>query len=337
VDVSKPSSLRLLDLAPDLAEHLPAGERAEARRLVMAEVVDLPRGIMTAAGGRDGRGARLHGLLLLDGLVGRTVALAETTAVELLGAGDLLEAQVEQRATGLVPIGVSWAVLEPARAVIVDDRLLRSMQRWPELTAALLERVAAQAARLATRCAISQLPRTEDRLETLLWFLAERWGRVAVDGLVLPLRLTHEVLGQMLGAKRPTVSLALKTLEREGTVRRREDGAWLLRWPEETDVSLPRPSAFGVRLLWRQPTSGAGAMSSSTAGPRPERVALSDAARARADQLTERIERLSAQQERTRERSILNVRNATLTRQRSAELRRSVRAEARLSRALTDR
>ena len=28
----------------------------------------------------------------------------------------------------------------------------------------------------------------------LLWYLAERWGRVTPDGVIVPLRLTHETL-----------------------------------------------------------------------------------------------------------------------------------------------
>ncbi len=124
-----------------------------------------------------------------------------------------------------------WTVLEPVRAAAIDDDLLHGTLRWPALAAALFERASSQAARSSARCAISQLPRVEERVEALLWFLAERFGQVAPDGVVLPLRLKHETIGQMIGAKRPTVSLALKVLEQEGAVERREDGAWLLRRP----------------------------------------------------------------------------------------------------------
>ncbi len=44
----------------------------------------------------------------------------------------------------------------------------------------------------------------------------------------MPVVLTHEALGSRVGAKRPTVSLALTTLGDAGLVERRIDGTWLL-------------------------------------------------------------------------------------------------------------
>jgi hypothetical protein len=45
------------------------------------------------------------------------------------------------------------------------------------------------------------------------------------------------VLGQLVGARRPTVSTALAQLARDGRVRRRQDGTWLLVGePEGVDV-----------------------------------------------------------------------------------------------------
>ena len=223
--------VHLLDEDPDLAERIPEDRRAAARQALVAQVVTLPPGRRLERA-LDRRDEGVHGLLIAGGLISRSTQLADTTTVQLLGAGDLLEAPlgVDGR---LVPATVSWTVLEPTRAVVVDDAFVERAQRWPEVLAALFDRVASQSARMGMHCAISSLARVEDRIETLLWFLAERWGRVTPEGVVLPLRLTHETLGQMLGAKRPTVSLALKQLAADGLVERRDDGAWLLRrvWP----------------------------------------------------------------------------------------------------------
>jgi CRP-like cAMP-binding protein len=49
---------------------------------------------------------------------------------------------------------------------------------------------------------------------------------------VLDLPLTHELIGRMVGARRPTVSLALAELAQAGTLVRRLDGAWVLSRPE---------------------------------------------------------------------------------------------------------
>ena len=57
--------------------------------------------------------------------------------------------------------------------------------------------------------AISQLVRVDRRLLALFWHLAERWGRVTGDGVLVPLTLSHRMLSQLVGARRPTVSTAL--------------------------------------------------------------------------------------------------------------------------------
>jgi len=63
-----------------------------------------------------------------------------------------------------------------------------------------------------------------------LWVVAAigRWGRVTPDGVVVPLELTHAALARVLGAARPTVTLAIRELERAGCLARRADGRWLL-------------------------------------------------------------------------------------------------------------
>lgn len=77
--------------------------------------------------------------------------------------------------------------------------------------------------------AITRLTGTDMRLHALLWDLADRWGRVAPDGVVLTLPLTHETLGRLARGGRPAVSAALKTLAERDLVHRRPDGSWLLR------------------------------------------------------------------------------------------------------------
>ena len=61
----------------------------------------------------------------------------------------------------------------------------------------------------------------------LLWHLAGRWGRVRSDGAIVPLRLTHAVLAELVAARRPTVTSALSDLSRRGLVTAFHDG-WLL-------------------------------------------------------------------------------------------------------------
>jgi hypothetical protein len=48
------------------------------------------------------------------------------------------------------------------------------------------------------------------------------------DGVMIPLTLSHRMLSQLVGARRPTVSTALAELAREKELRRLENGTWLL-------------------------------------------------------------------------------------------------------------
>jgi CRP-like cAMP-binding protein len=95
--------------------------------------------------------------------------------------------------------------------------------------ACLLDRLTERSERLAITQAICQLTRVDRRLLTLFWHVAERWGRVGTDGVVVPLALTHRMLGLLVGARRPTVSSALRELRERDELVRGPDGSWLLR------------------------------------------------------------------------------------------------------------
>jgi hypothetical protein len=96
------------------------------------------------------------------------------------------------------------------------------------VTTVLLERLERRSQRLARAQAIVGLTRVDRRLLAMLWQLAERWGRVTGEGVLLPRDISHRLLGQLVGARRPTVSTAAAELARQGVLRRRDDGAWLL-------------------------------------------------------------------------------------------------------------
>lgn len=46
--------------------------------------------------------------------------------------------------------------------------------------------------------------------------------------MILDVPLTHEAIGRLVVAKRPTITLALRRLADEGALRRTADGRWLL-------------------------------------------------------------------------------------------------------------
>ena len=76
--------------------------------------------------------------------------------------------------------------------------------------------------------ALLQLSPVETRLLVLFWHLAERWGRVTPDGISVRLRLPHELLGQLVGCQRASVTTALRHISDSGLLIRRSDGTWLL-------------------------------------------------------------------------------------------------------------
>jgi len=123
---------------------------------------------------------------------------------------------------------VVWRVLSPARLALLDDRFAAIAGRFPPVLARLLQRCATQAHDLAFHQALAGVRSADARMHLLLSHLAERWGRVTVDGVVLSLPLTHDLLGRLAYMRRPTATAALGRLVRAGLVARREDGAWVL-------------------------------------------------------------------------------------------------------------
>ncbi len=107
-------------------------------------------------------------------------------------------------------------------------RSSRRINPWPQLGVELFNRGTRRAHHLAVALAIAHHQRVEDRLLLTLWHLAERWGKVTPDGIVVPLPLSHQRLAEIVGAHRPSVTTAMGALAKAGRVSRRDDGNWLL-------------------------------------------------------------------------------------------------------------
>jgi CRP/FNR family cyclic AMP-dependent transcriptional regulator len=236
-------AIPLLEADAELGALLSAERREQAARALIVRVERLAPGTWDPAGGVNGSG---HvGVLVLDGVLTREVVMAEHVSAELLGPGDVVDPWRRSGRAGLLRVETTWTVIEDATVAVLDRRFATEAARFPEITFALFDRLAQRAQRLATTQAISQLTRVDRRLTALFWHLAERWGRVSGDGVVVPLPLlTHGVLGRMIGARRPTVSTALSQLAERGDVLRREDGSWLLRGdPPRFNRYVRRPRA----------------------------------------------------------------------------------------------
>jgi CRP/FNR family transcriptional regulator, cyclic AMP receptor protein len=233
-------SVQLLDVDPDLARELDPRRAREAAHRLYARSIDIPRGRWAPNPGLL-QGTRPIGLLLLQGLLLREATVAEHPSAELLGPGDVLRAWDDDDSEELLPRTIEWTALAPTRVAVVDHAFAVRVAQWPEVFASLLDRAARRAERLVVMQAIAHMTRVDDRLLALLWCLAERWGRVVPDGVLVSLRLSHRTLAGMIGARRPSVTTALGQLIVRGEIERREDGEWiLLGEPPEAHNSAPR-------------------------------------------------------------------------------------------------
>ena len=217
-----PDAVRLLEADPDLAGLLTGARRQEAERELVVRVHKLGVGVWDVSR-LEGAGADHVGLLLLDGVIAREVILEDTVSTELLGAGDVIRPWASHGAPALLQQQLRWQVLARAQVAVLGRNFAAAVQAFPEVNAAVTDRLCARAERLATSQAISQLNSVERRLVALFWHLAERWGRMTPDGVVVPLTLSHRLIGELVGARRPTVSTALRGLERQGRLIRRAD------------------------------------------------------------------------------------------------------------------
>jgi CRP-like cAMP-binding protein len=111
------------------------------------------------------------------------------------------------------------------------------MAPFPEVSVAVLARTLARSRRLASMLAITHYPRLDDRLWLFFWEVADRFGRVRPDGVVIDVPLTHEVVSHLVGARRPSVSAALARLEHDGRLQRRDTGWLLIGDPPQTGRS----------------------------------------------------------------------------------------------------
>lgn len=213
---SSPLFAYLLDLDDDLAQELDTRLRFSARQHATVRVLESEPGDCDLAGWFDAVGDGL-GLLLIDGLMSVDTRVADRTATELLGSGDLLQP------LGFCPYEMvdqcaAWHALAPTQLALLDGDFIARVRAWPQLLAALFRRAERRQNELSLMRAIASQPKLELRLLLLLWHLATRWGRVEQGGIHLTLPLTHRLLGQLVAAERPSISHALGRLSHAGLV-----------------------------------------------------------------------------------------------------------------------
>jgi CRP/FNR family cyclic AMP-dependent transcriptional regulator len=220
--------VRVLEVDPDLGQDLDPEAFGVAERELVAGTMDIPRGRWDAEVAWRAVPAEL-GLLVVQGVIARDVRIGRRATLEILGPGDLVRQWPKDRhAAGLSP-ELRFDMLEGVRFAVLDTQFATQAARWPSVLGQVTGRVMGRATSASLRLLIHQIVRIDDRILLSLWGLAERFGRVTPEGVLVPVAINHTMMARFVGAQRPTVSQAVGELVRRGAVERLEDGGWLLK------------------------------------------------------------------------------------------------------------
>jgi CRP/FNR family transcriptional regulator, cyclic AMP receptor protein len=220
--------ISLVDADPELFENLDGGAFEQARRVAVAEVRTLKPGLCDLA--LDSSSRPPFGLLILDGVLMRQVEIAGGSCGELVGPGDVLRPWLDCGDSSTLPTRAVWRALVQSSVAVLDDDFTHAVRLWPQVPAALMDRLLMRTRWLEFQLTICRRKPVAERLHVMLWQFAYRWGTVTPDGVALPVPLTHQLLADVVGAERPTVTSALGSLQKDGLIQRIFGGGprWLL-------------------------------------------------------------------------------------------------------------
>jgi hypothetical protein len=220
----------LLLLDPSLGRGLSRAQRAHAKRELIARTTLLRPGDSAAELFRTG----LFGALVVEGALVRRVWTDRGRSLEVLAKGDLLRPWQEDS---------GWVVesrIEPlveSRIAVIDRFASDSLCRYPPVIEALVERVFRRVRGMATQAAFDSRAGMDQRVLFSMWHLADRCGERGETGMRIPLPLTHQMIADLLGAQRTSVSAAISRLSAEGLMSRTDGRGWILH--PESDRLLP--------------------------------------------------------------------------------------------------
>lgn len=223
-----------LELNPHANGWASPGRRRLAARL--AHIAPGPFAPRTLISDQPGR----LGLLVIEGLALVQVDAGRAPIGWLVGVDDVIrpwemdELSLLNRAT--------WQALTPLRIAVLDADFARRVAGLTSVADALLSKAMQTSHWLFAKSLVTGTSVIEERLLLLFALLGERWGKATSAGVVVAMPLTHQVLATLIGARRPSVSTALRGLSARGLLKRTAEGWLLCRSPSER----PRPRC------WRQ-------------------------------------------------------------------------------------
>lgn len=235
-------SVRVLEADPDLGIGIDPGEWELAVQAAIAPTFQFGRGPWKFFPPPD---RVALGALILAGMIVVQIDAGARSHIELLGEGDVVSPWAGAGEQLAIPSALNASVVTDARIALLDGRFAVRTARWPQIAAALMQRLIIRTRRLSLQAAINAVSRIDERLELTLWQLAYRFGHVTRDGIVLELPITHSQMAEVLAAQRPSVSSAATRLQARGQVVRTARHRWLLRGePPRILSSLARQSGL---------------------------------------------------------------------------------------------
>ncbi len=289
----------MLDVIDGASAGLDGSALAAAHDHVTADVMTLSA---------DRRTAKLpfdrvrHGVLVCSGFLLLETSFDGRAIAELVGPVDVLLAPrpgplSSSCETSSRPIG-------PVRLALLDDDFELRAAPWPGILTTLLRRAGERAVRSSAERSMLAVPNVELRIQLFLRSYAAQWGQVRDDGFLVPVAVTHDALGLLIGARRPTVTTALSALRARGVLVLQADRTWLLRPDDVPALTRSTPPA----------RSASSPLPLSTTGGRPPTTeTLSQRFEAQRERLARVRENHEAQVATMRDRAdLLRVRTARL-------------------------
>jgi CRP/FNR family cyclic AMP-dependent transcriptional regulator len=227
MDLPAFDAIRVFDYDPDLLEGLEPEIAVHLRMRLVARRAWAEPGPWRPEFALEDTVGHL-GLLLIDGLLVRTVCLGGRECSEVVGPGDLVRPWDGDEVVASVDSYSEWRVLAPTTFAVLDRAFAARASRFPTITAQLLGRSTRRCRTLVYQATIAHVRHAGTRVLLALWHLADRWGTVTAQGVRVPVPLTHQLLAQITCLQRPTVSAAVGHLTQGGEIERSADGGWLL-------------------------------------------------------------------------------------------------------------
>lgn len=209
--------IRILEHDLDLAVRVGRDVLELARERCTAEWIPLPPGSVSERLSQP-EASNYLGLLVLEGILLYRLTVAGRETVDLVGPGDVIQPWPSADEYAELVTSSRWQALQPVVLAGLDRRFMQESAPWPELGIGLASRVAGHARWLALRLAVAQIPQVSARVQIMLWQLADRFGYVDRGGIVIPLQLSHQLVAELVSARRETVSRWLSDLRSRGLV-----------------------------------------------------------------------------------------------------------------------